>query len=176
MIDVATKKQAMLSRLETFTGCVLVPANTTKQLPAYPFITFNIINTGSNKGTYSKHSEVVNGVTTHYLYNPTTQTWSFTVQSDDDAEALQKALLIKDFFELSATNELADNDIVVASVGNITPRDTLLTIEYEYRKGLDVVLNLNNIIADTSTEQINEITLTEIFNETSNEIIIEKER
>jgi hypothetical protein len=88
------------------------------------------------------------------------QTGSFTAQSDKDAEALEKAMLIKDFFEEAKRQELADNDIIVADVGGITPRDTLLTIDYEYRKGLDVTLRLNNVIEKPNNGVIETVTLT----------------
>lgn len=154
----------MLSALEEFTGCTCVPSNNTKDLPTYPYISFNVINTKTRKGTYA----AVEGV----LVMPALQTWSFTVQSDDDTEALAKAMLIVDFFEEAKRQYLADNDIIVADVGGITPRDTLLTIEYEYRKGVDVKLRLNNVIEDTTTETIESVALT---SDTVGAIELEKE-
>lgn len=146
----------MLSKLEDYAGCVCVPSNTTKQMPAYPYISFTVINTAQKKGTYSKTEDV--------LYKPVLQKWSFTVQSDDDAEAQEKALLISDFFEEVGRLYLADHNIVVADVGAITPRDNLLTIEYEYRKGLDVTLRLNNVINDTTAEVIETVTINSSIN------------
>ena len=150
MIPQTQIQRVMLSLLEDYTGCVCVPSNTTKQMPAYPYISFSIINTDAKKGTYGATTVVKDGVETDVLFMPVLQKWSFTVQSDDDAQALEKAMQISDFFAEAKMRELADNEIIVADVGAITPRDTLLTVEYEYRKGLDVTLRLNNVIEATA--------------------------
>lgn len=166
----AEKNRAMLSMLEEYTGCVCVPTNTTKPMPAYPYISFNIINTSTKKGTYAAHTDATGA---KVLYMPLTQTWSFTVQSDDDAEAMEKAMLISDFFAEAKRQALEDNGIVVADIGAITPRDNLLTVEYEYRKGLDVKLRFNNVISDdTSKEMIETTTLT---NDLVGDLRLEKE-
>ena len=157
MIPQATDKQRlMLSMLEEYTGCTLVPSNTTKQMPSYPYISFTVINTATRKGTYARTTDK-DGNTV--LYMPLSQKFSFTAQSNNDAEAMEKAMMIVDFFEVKR-QELADNNIIVADVGAITPRDNLLTIEYEYRKGLDVTLRTNNVITDTTEEIIETATLT----------------
>jgi len=154
----------MLGMLETYTGCTLVPANTTDETPAYPYISFSVINLGTRKGTYSAHTgtKEVDGqqIPVDILVMPANAKYSFTVQSDDEAEALMLAMQIKDFFEEVKRQELADKEIIVADVGNITPRDNLLTMEYEYRKGLDVTLRLSNVIETRNDEPINKATLT----------------
>jgi hypothetical protein len=129
-------------------------------VPEYPYISFSVIRTDTRKGTYAEATVKKDGVEIPVLYMSALQTWSFTAQSDKDAEALEKAMLIKDFFEEAKRQELADNDIIVADVGGITPRDTLLTIEYEYRKGLDVTLRLNNVIEKPDNGIIETVTLT----------------
>lgn len=159
----------MLSMLEEYTGCICVPSNTTKQMPSYPYISFTVINTEANKGTYSAVKDDT-GAT--ILFMPVLQKWSFTAQSNDDTEALEKAMLISDFFAEAKRLELADNNIIVADIGAITPRDNLLTIEYEYRKGLDVTLRLNNVIEQTNTETLEKIALN---NEVLGDINLEKE-
>ena len=154
----------MLSLLEEYTGCVCVPSNTTKQMPAYPYISFSVINTDTKKGTYAATKVNRDGLETAVKFMPVSQKWSFTVQSDKDAEALEKAMLVSDFFQEVKRQDLADNDIIVADVGAITPRDNLLTIEYEYRKGLDVTISTNNIVEDTrSNETIDEIVINDII-------------
>ena len=152
MIQLKQIRKTMLSLLEEYTGCKTIPANTTKNMPAYPYISFSLINISTKKGTYSVYEDV--------KAMPESLKYSFTVQSDDELEALMLAMKVKDFFEEAKRQELADNDIIVADVGGITPRDNLLTIEYEYRKGLDVTLSLVNIIDETMTETINKATLT----------------
>jgi len=150
----------MLSMLEEYTGCVCVPSNTTQKMPKYPYISYSVINTEVQKGTYAAVTIERDGKQIPVQFKPMLQKWSLTVQSDDDAEALEKAMLISDFFAEAKRQELADQDIVVADIGAITPRDNLLTIEYEYRKGLDVTLRHNNVIERSFDETIGDVTLT----------------
>lgn len=164
MIQQAQIQQVMLSLLEEYTGCLCVPSNTTKKMPAYPYISFTVINTDTKKGTYSATKEIRDGKAVDIKYMPLMQKWSFTAQSDKDAEALEKAMLISDFFQEVKRQELADNNIIVADVGAITPRDNFITVEYEYRKGLDVTISLNNVIEDTVTETINKVVINDNIN------------
>lgn len=39
---------------------------------------------------------------------------------------------------------LKDNGIVIEKVGEVTPRDTLITVDYEHRQGFDVQLGIMN--------------------------------
>lgn len=176
MINIDEIQTTMLGMLEEYTGCTLVPTNTTEDMPAYPYISFTLINIDTRKGTYSRHTatKIVEGeeIATTLLTMPEKLKYSFTAQSDNDTEALIIAMKVKDFFEEAKLQALADKEIIVADVGGITPRDNMLTIEYEYRKGLDVTLSLNNIIEDTTTDIIEKTTLT---SETVGEINIEKE-
>lgn len=173
MIPQAQIQHDMLTLLEDFTGCTCVPSNTTKHKPSGTYISFSVINTSVKKGTYA-HTTITgeDGNETDVLFKPATQTWSFTAQSPDDAEAMRIAMLISDFFAEAKRLELEDKGIIIADVGAITPRDNLLTIEYEYRKGLDVKLSLNNVIEDTTTETINKATLS---NDKLGQVEIEKE-
>lgn len=154
----AQKQKTLISMLEAYTGCTFVPSNTTMQMPSYPYVSFNVINTATRKGTYSVTTQERDGALVEVRYIPLSQKFSFTAQSDNDAEAQEKAMLIVDFFEAKRI-ELADNDITVADVGAITPRDNLLTISYEYRKGLDVELSYNNIVEAGNTETVDKIVL-----------------
>jgi len=163
----------MLGLLENFTNCTCIPSNTTKSKPPYPYISFSVINTSIQKGTYARDTITEeDGAEKNVLFKPATQTWSFTAQSPDDAEAMRIAMLISDFFAEAGRLALYDRGIIIADVGAITPRDNLLTIEYEYRKGLDVKLSLNNVIEDTITETIENIS---IRNDKVGEIDVEKE-
>lgn len=172
MIPQAQIQQVTLSLLEKYTGCTCVPSNTTKQMPAYPYISFSVINTDVKKGTYAAATIIKDGVEIPVLFKELLQKWSFTVQSDDEAEAQEKAMLVHDFFTEARRQELEDNDIIVADVGAITPRDNLLTVEYEYRKGLDVTLRFNNVIEHVTEETIQRINLN---NELLGNIELEKE-
>lgn len=159
MIPQATIQETTLSLLEEYVGCACVPSNTTKEMPAYPYISFSVLNTTIQKGTYAAATAEKDGEKVDVLFKPVLQKWSFTAQSKDEAEAYEKAMLITDFFAEVKRHELAANGIIVADVGAITPRDNLLTVEYEYRRGLDVTLRLNNVIETTTKETIDNVTL-----------------
>lgn len=75
-----------------------------------------------------------------------------TVQSDDDNEALEIAMRAKDWLEHAGRMDLNSNNIVVKSVSDIDSRDNLLSIEYEYRKGFDMVLSLMSVVEDKLLE------------------------
>ena len=166
MMDVKSLQREMLRLLEDYTGYKVVPANTTKQMPNYPYISYSLLNVDTRKGTYSAHTgtKIVEGIETpvNMLSMPASIKYSFTVQSDDDVEALIHSISIKDFFEESKRQELADIGLIVSDVGGITPRDNMLTIEYEYRKGLDVTLSLNNVMESADVGVISDATINDV--------------
>lgn len=134
--------------LKRVTGCEVVKANIGgAPIPDYPYISFTILNTDTGKGTYS----TVDGRKKYMLL---TQTWSFTVQGEDDDQALETAMKARDWLEESGRLLLGDNRIVVQKVGAIQNRDTLLTVDYEYRKGFDVVLSMENLVEEAEREVI----------------------
>lgn len=143
MIEQRNVNIAITEGLKRVTGCEIVKANLANApIPPYPYISFTILNWSTKKGTYSKQE--------NETYIQGKQTWSFTVQGIQDDEAFQTAQLARDWFEESGRLYLNDNRIVIQSVGEITNRDTLLTLDYEYRKGFDVVLSLMNVIKDNT--------------------------
>ena len=75
------------------------------------------------------------------------------MQSNDDIQALNIAMQAYDWFALIGNIYLSSNNIVVQRVGNITNRDNLLSIEYEYRRGFDVEFLLMFQISKTDSEQ-----------------------
>lgn len=147
MIDQERINIFLAENLKRATGCEVVKANlASAPIPPYPYISFTVLNTDTRKGTYFVSEEK--------RYIPLVQTWSFTVQGDKDNEAQLAAMKAKDWLEEAGRTGLNDENIVVQSVGPITNRDTLLTLEYEYRKGFDVVLSLMNEVEDENKEII----------------------
>lgn len=140
MTDQRNINLAITEGLKAVTGCEVVKSNLAGvPIPPYPYISFTILNTETRKGTYS-------GKGTRYM--PLTQTWSFTVQGDNDDEALEKAMEARDWLEENGRLELGDHGITVQRVGAVQNRDTLLTVGYEYRKGFDAVLSLMNLVQE----------------------------
>lgn len=108
--------------------------------------------------SYTVTSPVVSD-TAHYSiakdgtrYKSMNQIWSFTTQSADDERATNIALLAYDWFALTGDTYLSDNNIIALNVGNVTNRDNLLSIEYEYRRGFDVTLSLLHTLEKADCE------------------------
>lgn len=153
MIDQKSINLIIAEGLKTVTGCEVVKSNLAgAPIPSYPYISFSILNTETRKGTYSSEG-------TRYL--PLTQTWSLTVQGDDDDETMMIALKARDWLEEAGRLELGDHGIIVRSAGAVQNRDTLLTVAYEYRKGFDIVLSLMNEVQEPEIETIDNINIEE---------------
>lgn len=151
MINQKSINHMIVEGLKSETGCEVIKANISNApIPSYPYISFSILNAVTKKGTYGVDGN---------RYIPLTQTWSFTVQDDDDDEAFIKAMTARDWLEEAGAALLNENGIVVQSVGAIQNRDTLLTVAYEYRKGFDVVFSLMNEIVGLETEAIEQINI-----------------
>lgn len=139
--------------LKAYLGCEVVLANQTAPIPSYPYVSFTVITSmTANNGTYG---EFVEG-NTLVKAKEIQQIWSFTVQSDDSTESAVIANKAYDFFDCVGTIQLNENGIVVQRIENITNRDNLLTIEYEYRNGFDVTFSFMNEIA-SEIEEIDNI-------------------
>lgn len=146
MIDQKEINKLITKGLKEAVGCEVVKANLANApIPPYPYLSFTILNTDTRKGMYSK--------TDGRRLMPLTQTWSFTVQGDNDNETQIIAIKAKDWLQESGRTYLNDHAIVIQSVGPITNRDVWLSVGYEYRKGFDAVLSLMNIL----DEPVNEI-------------------
>ena len=139
--------------------CEIVRQNQIAKVPAYPYVAYTVVNPVVQFG--GTLSEADDGT----MYRTVQQTWSFTVQSDDQDEALNLAIKIHSFFTSAGIVYLDDGDISVFRVGGISSRDNLLSIEYEHRNGLDVTLGLLYKIAPDeqfSAGTINQITIKEV--------------
>lgn len=153
MIDQKSINIIIAEGLKEVTGCEVVKSNLAGvPIPEYPYISFTILNTGTRKGTYSG-----NGI----RYMPLTQTWSITIQDNDDDRAMITAMKARDWLEETGRLELSDFGIIVQNVGNIQNRDTFLTVAYEYRKGFDAVLSMMNEVQEPEKETIEKANIKE---------------
>lgn len=141
MIDLRKNEIVIVDTLKNYLRtmartCEVVRQNQIAKAPAYPYVSYTVTTPLSEmRGTYA---EAKDGT----LYRDMMQTWSFTAQSDDEDEAMELGMKLHDFFTASGITVLADNGITVRRVTNLTTRDNLLTIQYEFRKGLDVMFGL----------------------------------
>ena len=127
-------------------NCPVIMANQAIPAPPYPYLSYTV--TSPVVSDTAHYSVATDGT----RFKSLEQIWSFTVQSDDDTEAMNIALLAYDWFALTGNTYLSDNDIIALRVGNVTNRDNLLTIEYEYRRGFDVNFSLLHTLEKADCE------------------------
>lgn len=138
MIDFDSIRRLIVKGLKDYLKIAVIRSNQAGTPPPYPYLSYTITSPSSqNKGSYGVYSDGLRR-------KPITQGLSFTIQSDDAIKVMELALKAKDWFEYYGNPYFDEHDIIVQSVSGIANRDNLLTIEYEYRLGFDVVLWLLN--------------------------------
>lgn len=146
MIDIKNIETVIVNGLSDFIKCFVIASNQTAPTPDYPYISYTITT------VYESNAKGFCVVADSKRFKELKQIWSFTSQSDKDSESVSNALKIKDYFDLAGKTYLNDNDIVVLRTGNISNRDNIITIEYEYRNGIDVTFSLLDIIKKETAE------------------------
>lgn len=150
MIDNENLRLNVVKGLKKFLQIPIIRGNQNAEPPKYSYLSYNVTTAASeNNGTYGEYSDGIDR-------KPVTQTWSITAQSDDENEALQLALKARDWLDHIGRAYLSDNHIIVQSITSVTSRDSILTIEYEYKKGFDVVFWLYDEI-ENPIEYVGEI-------------------
>lgn len=133
MIDNAKLRQVVVKGLKNYLGIPVIFGNQNAPPPDYPYVKYTVTtSTSENKGTWQEHDDGVDR-------KAVTQTWSITAQSDDESESTLYADKAREWLDNVGTLYLQDNNVIVQSVGNVTDRSSILTIEYEYKSGFDVV-------------------------------------
>lgn len=147
MIKTEQIREIIIGELEKYCGCPFVPSNTKKEMPPYPYVSFSLIHAMTLKGTYCEGEK---------LYKPANLTYSFTAQSDKESQCMEIAMKAKDYLDEWGKDLFDEKGIVIQDITGITSRDTLLTIEYEYRKGFDAVIAVFNEIDKPERATIDE--------------------
>lgn len=138
MIDFDNIRTIIVQGLTKYLGCPVIRSNQNAEPPKYPYVSYTVITpVADKKGTYGEYDDDISR-------KPITQTWSITIQSDDNAESVNLAAKAREWLDYVGTTYLNDNHIIVQSVGAIGNRDNFLTVEYQYRNGFDVVFWLLN--------------------------------
>lgn len=155
MIDNENLRLKVVKELKNYLKIPIIRGNQNAEPPKYPYLSYNVTTVASeNNGTYGEYSDGIDR-------KPVTQTWSITVQSDDESEALRLALKARDWLDHIGRAYLSDNHIIVQSITSVTSRDSILTIEYEYKKGFDIVFWLYDEI-ENPIEYVGEIKTADI--------------
>ena len=132
MIEYEKMRSVIASGLKNYLNCPVVRANQNDEPPAYPYVSYTITTLMSeNNGTYGEYDDGIDR-------KPITQTWSISAQSDDSSESVMLISKAREWFDRFGTTYLNDNNVIVQSIGSITNRDSILTIEYEYKQGFDI--------------------------------------
>lgn len=136
MIDYDKIRTIVATGLRKYVGCPVVRSNQNEEMPKYPYLSYTVTTLMSeNKGSYGEYEDGIDR-------KPFTQIWSITSLSDNETESVTNAMKARQWLDHVGTVYLGDNNVDVQSVGSITNRDNILTTEYEYRKGFDVVFSL----------------------------------
>ena len=145
----------IVSCVKDYLKCEVIQANQVSPIPPYPYVSYTVTTPMvANNGTYGEVIKEVDGKTIKTYCKEFQQVWSFTVQSDDDTQSKTLALALYDCLDKACSEELAEKEIVVQRIGNITSRDNLISIQYEHRNGFDVTFAFMNEIEAGETEEV----------------------
>lgn len=146
MFDYDGMRKAVVKGLAAYVNCPIIRSNQNAKPPAYPYVSYTVIQPlGQNKGTYGEYEDGKHR-------KAFTQTWSITVQSDNDNECIMLVNKAHEWLDHVGTQTLKNSGVDVQSVGVVTNRDNILTVGFEYKKGFDVVFSLINEVADPNVE------------------------
>lgn len=146
MIDYDGVRTAVVKGLKAYLKCPVIRSNQNAEPPPHPYVSYTITTPASeNKGTYGVYDDGIDR-------KPVLQTWSITAQSDNNIESVTFAAKAREWLDHFGKSYLNDKGVIVQSVGRITNRDNILTIEYEYKNGFDVVLWLFDCVANPIDE------------------------
>mgnify|MGYP001198293416 CR=1 FL=1 len=135
MLAISDIESKIVTALENYIDCPVILSNQTAPSPPYPYISYTITTPVHHvDGTYCMKDGV--------YYQSMLQTWSFTSHSDDSRACQRLGMRIYDFFTRSGRGILNKIGTAVSSKTDLMNRDNYLTIQYEYRCGMDVTFRL----------------------------------
>ena len=144
MINTENIRGVVVRGLKDALKIPVIRSNQTGIPPDYPYLSYTITTLSSgNNGTWGEYEDGIDR-------KPVTQTWSITVQSDNCGESMRLCNQARDWLDRTGRLYLNDRGVIVQSVGDITNRDNLITISYEYRNGFDVVFWTMDEAANTA--------------------------
>lgn len=163
MVDIKRIRNVVAKGLSEYVQCTVIRGNQAGEIPAFPYISYNIITpSGTNKGTYEIHEDGT-------ARKSVALTVSIKTHSDNYDEAVSLAFKAREWLDYAGIVLLNDNNIIIQSVGNIADRSNLLTVEYEYSQGFDCFISVTDEIqaeqlgeGEISTASINESTVERI--------------
>ncbi len=157
MIDFAKIRQIVVKSIKEHLQVPVIRTNQNAEPPQYPYISYTVTTLmKTNNGTYGEFTESIDSESFKKYRKEFQQVWSFTAYSDEDLQSKTLALKLYDYLDKIGSLQLAEQEIVIQRIENITNRDNLLTIDYEYRNGFDVTFAFMSEIADVTDENIDD--------------------
>lgn len=136
MIDYKNIRETVCKGLKEYLGVPVIRNNQNRDPPNYPYVSYTVTTFASaNKGTYGEFTDGIDR-------KAVKQTWSITAQSDNNDESVELACKAREWLEHVGRLYLSKNKVTVEQVTNITNRDNIISIDYEYKNGFDVVFVL----------------------------------
>lgn len=134
------------SGLRDYLGVEVIRRNQSAPAPKYPFLSFAVLALASaNNGTWQKHEDNKDRKLVKH-------SWSITSQSDDYDESVMLAVKARDWLEHTGRTWLKDQGVTVQSVTDITNRDNVLSVGYEYKNGFDVFFYAYDVVDNPDAE------------------------
>lgn len=153
MIDYKNIREAVCKGFKDYLKVPVIRNNQNKDPPVYPYVSYTVTTLSSaNNGTYG---EYVDGISR----KPVKQTWSITAQSDNNDESIALASKAREWLDYSGKLYLDDKNVIVEQITSITNRDNIITVDYEYKNGFDVVFVIYDEIILTDKEYIESVEL-----------------
>lgn len=148
MINYEALKKLVAGGLKEYLKIPIIRADQNQKPPPYDYGIYKATTPMTeNKGTYGEYEDGT-------ARKPVKSIWSFSFLSDKEANSFELANKARTWFDYVGTTYFNDNNIIVESVGAVGNRDNILTIEYEYKKGFDVVFWLYDEVEMPETETI----------------------
>lgn len=133
MINYKNIRETVCGGLKEYLGVPVIRNNQNRDPPDHPYLSYTVTTfTSANKGTYGEFADGIDR-------KAVKQTWSVTAQSDNNDESVTLTFKAREWLEHSGRSYLGKNNVIVEQVTNITNRDNIITADYEYKNGFDVV-------------------------------------
>lgn len=131
MIDFENLRIITVKGLKKYLKCQVIRNSQNAEPPPFPYTTYKITTYSTqNGGTYGEYED-------GKARKPVKQIWSITSHSDDYVEAITLANKAREWLDYVGRVYLSDNGVIVESVGAVTDRSNVLTVDYQYSYGFD---------------------------------------
>lgn len=133
MIHYSNIREVVPKGLADYLKVPVIRGNQTSPAPAYPYLCYNVTTLATaNNGTWQKHTDGIDRKLVRHI-------WSVTALASDHEQSVELAMGARNWIENVGRLYLKDNGITVQSVTQITNRDNVLSVGYEYKNGFDVI-------------------------------------